>query len=105
MDLRQHGTLFLSVALIATLGELVWRLRNGRGYDGPAALTTVGIALGNVVAEAPRALVLGGIYGAVWALVPHHLPADQWQSWAVGFLAVEFADYWFHRFNHEIRWL
>jgi sterol desaturase/sphingolipid hydroxylase (fatty acid hydroxylase superfamily) len=105
MDIRQHGPLFLSVALIAILGELAWRLRSGRGYDGRATLTTLGIVAGNLIAAAPRALLLGGVYGAVWAMVPHRFTVDEWQSWVIGFFAVEFAYYWFHRFSHEIRWL
>ncbi|MBC7159276.1 MAG: sterol desaturase family protein [Porphyrobacter sp.] len=105
MDIRQHGPLFLSVALIAIVGELVWRLRSRRGYDGRAALTTLGIVAGNLAAGAPRALLLGGVYGAVWAMVPHRFTVEQWHSWVIGFFAVEVAYYWFHRLSHEIRWL
>lgn len=100
-----HAPLFLSIALIAVLAELVWRLRSGRGYDGRAALTTLGIVAGNAVGATPRALLLGGVYGAVWAVVPHRFAINTWQSWAIGFFAVEFAYYWFHRLSHRVRWL
>lgn len=102
---HKFGPVFGLVALIAMLGEVVWRLRSGRGYDGRAALTTVGIIAGGMIAAAPRAVVTGAAFGAVWALVPHRFPIDAWQSWAIGFVVVEFAYYWFHRWSHEVRWL
>ena len=80
-----HAPLLLSIALIAILGELVWRLRSGRGYDGRAALTTLGIVAGNLIGGVPRSLLLGGVYGALWALVPHRFSVDAWQSWVIGF--------------------
>lgn len=96
---------FLAVALVAVLAEIVWRFRTARGYDGRAALTTMGIVAGNLVTAIPRGLILGAVYGAIWGLVPHRFPIGAWQSWVVGFFAVEFAYYWFHRGSHEIRWL
>ncbi|WP_336966103.1 sterol desaturase family protein [Sphingobium aquiterrae] len=102
---QRHSPLFLAVALAAILAELVWRLRSGRGYDGRAALTTLGLVVGNIAASAINGVALGAIFGGVWAMVPHRFPVDRWQNWALGFLAVECAYYGFHRASHEIRWL
>lgn len=103
--MAHHSPLFLSIAAIAILAELVWRLRSGRGYDGRAALTTAGLVAGNLVAGVLHAAVLAAAFSTVWAYVPHRFSAAQWQSWAIGFFAVEFAYYWFHRASHEIRWM
>lgn len=103
--MTHHSPLFLSLAAVAIVAEFVWRLRTGRGYDGRAALTTAGLVAGNLVAGALHAVVLATAFGYVWTVVPHHFPADRWQSWALGFFAVEFAYYWFHRASHEVRWL
>lgn len=104
MDLL-HAPAFLAVAVTAIVAEAAWRWRSGRGYDGRATLTTIGIVLGNILAAAPRALVIGAVYGAVWAMVPQRFPIGDWRSWPIGFVLVEFAYYWFHRASHAIRWL
>lgn len=103
--MAHHSPLFLSIAAVAILAELLWRLRTGRGYDGRAALTTAGLVAGNLVAGAVHAIVLATAFGFVWTHVPQRFFTDQWYSWVLGFFAVEFAYYWFHRASHEIRWL
>lgn len=100
-----RSPLFLAVALIAILAELAWRLRYGRGYDGRAAMTTLGLVAGDIVAAGLNAAMLGGLFGALWAAVPHRFPATAWTSWALGFFAVEIAYYAFHRASHKIRWM
>jgi sterol desaturase/sphingolipid hydroxylase (fatty acid hydroxylase superfamily) len=100
-----RSPIFLGVALITVLAELVWRLRTGRGYDGRAALTTLGLVAGNLLTAAVKGLVLGAIFSAVWSVAPHRFTVDRWEHWALAFVAVEFAYYWFHRASHEIRWL
>ena len=100
-----RSPLFLGIAIVAVLAELVWRLRSGRGYDGRAALTTLGLVGGNLLTAAGKGLILGAIFSAMWSVVPHRFSMDRWDHWALAFLAVEFAYYWFHRASHEIRWL
>lgn len=100
-----RSPLWLVLMLALVLVELVWRVRSERGYDGNTALTTLGLVAGNVPAAALNAVVLGAVYGAVWALAPIHLPLDDWRTWVAGFVAVEFAYYWFHRLSHRVRWL
>jgi hypothetical protein len=36
---------------------------------------------------------------------PWHLPPGDWRVWVLGFFAVDFAYYWFHRWSHEIAWM
>lgn len=100
-----HHPLFLAVALTAILAEALWRLRSGRGYDGRAALTTAGIVLGNILLATIGGTALATVLTMVWAHAPHRLTADMWQAWAIGFVAVEVAYYWFHRASHHVRWM
>lgn len=100
-----RSPLWLATMLALVLAEAAWRLARGRGYDGRAALTTLGLVLGSLPFAALNAGVLSLVFGAVWAAAPIHWPADHWATWAGGFLAVEFAYYWFHRASHRIRWL
>lgn len=101
----ERSPLWLASMLALVLAEAGWRLARGRGYDGRAALTTLGLVLGNVPFAAMNAAVLGLVFGAVWAAAPVHWPANHWTTWVGGFLAVEFAYYWFHRASHRIRWI
>jgi len=101
----ERSPLWLAAMLALVLVEAAWRLARGRGYDGRAALTTLGLVLGNLPFAAMNAAVLSLVFGAVWTAAPVHWPADHWATWAGGFLAVEFAYYWFHRASHRIRWI
>lgn len=96
---------WLAVVLGLVLVELVWRMRSGRGYDRRNALTTLGLAAGNVPAAVLNGVVIGAVFAAAWKIVPVHLPLDDWKTWVAGFIAVEFAYYWFHRASHRVRWL
>lgn len=93
------------VMLLAVALETLWRLRTGRGYDRADALATLGVAGGNLIFGVLNGAAIGAVFTAVWAVAPVRWPIADWRTWAVGFLAVEFAYYWFHRFSHEIRWL
>ena len=96
---------WLAVVVGLVLIELVWRVRSGRGYDRRNALTTLGLAAGNVPAAILNGLISGAIFAAAWKIAPVHLPLDDWKTWVAGFIAVEFAYYWFHRASHRVRWL
>ncbi|MCA0356223.1 MAG: sterol desaturase family protein [Proteobacteria bacterium] len=103
--LLTNSPVWLVVILTLVLVELVWRMREGHGYDGRSALTTLGLVAGNIPAAALNAVVLGGLYTAAWRVAPIHLPLDDWWTWVLGFVAVEFAYYGFHRASHRVRWL
>lgn len=104
-ELLAKSPLWLVIILGLVLFELVWRVRGGRGYDKRTALTTLGLVVGNIPAAALNAAVLGTVYAFAWKLAPVHLPLGDWKTWAAGFVAVEFAYYWFHRASHRVRWL
>lgn len=100
-----RSPLWGATALVLVLAEAGWRLGRGRGYDGRAALTTLGLALGNIPFAALNALTLSLVFGVAGRVAPLHWPAGHWQTWAFGFMGVEFAYYWFHRASHRIRWM
>ena len=101
---RAPGFFLLALACIGA--EAVWRLFvDRRGYDGGAAATSLGVAVGNAVTGLAYAAVLGGLYSAVWRLAPVHWPVRDWRTWVAAFVLVEFVYYWFHRWSHTVRWL
>jgi len=100
-----RSPLWLGTMMLLVLAEASWRLAKGRGYDGRAALTTLGLMLGNVPFALLNTVVVGSIFLAAAELAPFQLPTGEWSTWAIGFVAVEFAYYWFHRASHRIRWM
>lgn len=96
---------FLVVALVFALSEYVWRKRNGRGYDLAALGGHLGIVLGNGVAR----VLTGGLIAVVllgsYSFAPVQWSLEDWRTWAVGLLVLEFFYYWQHRFSHTIRWV
>jgi sterol desaturase/sphingolipid hydroxylase (fatty acid hydroxylase superfamily) len=100
---RSPGWLAVVLGLVAV--EIVWRVRSGHGYDRRNALTTLGLAAGNIPAAILNGLLVGGVFAVVWKIAPVHLSLGDWKTWAIGFIAVEFAYYWFHHASHRVRWL
>lgn len=105
MGFAERSPLVLVLMLALVLAEALWRVRSGRGYDGRAVWTTLGLVLGNIPFAALNALLLGMLFTATQQIAPIRLPIDDWRTWAAGFVAVEFAYYWFHRASHRVRWL
>ena len=94
-----HGLLLVMV--LAALAEGLWRRR----YDFAALWASLAIVIGQQILSPVSALAMGPVYRWFASLSPHAFPASDWRTWAVGFIAVEFAYYWFHRFSHTVRWL
>lgn len=105
MERIPHSPVWLAIVLALVLIEVVWRLRSGRGYDGRTALTTLGLAAGNIVSAAINALVVGSAMALAWHFAPVRWPLHDWRTWAAGFVCVEFAYYWFHRASHRVAWM
>ncbi len=101
----ERSPAWLAAMLALVLAEAGWRLARGRGYDGRAALTTLGLAAGNIPVAALNALAISAVFGLASRIAPVHWPIGDWRTWAAGFVAVEFAYYWFHRASHRVRWL
>lgn len=104
MQLAMKHPWVLLVMLLAVLGEYLW-LRSRGGYDLGAASASFGVALGQAVIRPITGIALAVIFKAAFDLAPFKLAADDWRTWAVGFIAVEFTYYWFHRASHCVRWL
>ena len=101
---RSHG--FFAVMAVFVLLEWFWRRRIARiGYDGTDAWISVVIAVGNVLAGAASALVIGKVYFEAARFAPVHWSMHSVWTWVIGFVLVEFAYYWFHRCSHEVRWM
>jgi len=97
---------FAAVAAVLIFAEWWWRSRLARrGYDGREARTSLAMGLGNVLAGATGAIVLGGVFAVVYRIAPVHWPLRDWRTWVAGFVAVEFMYYWFHRASHTVRWM
>src|SRR5262249_32693894 len=58
---------------------------------------------GNVIINAVWKLAVLVIYAALYELTPLRMPADQWWTYVLLFLADDLAYYWFHRVHHEVR--
>jgi sterol desaturase/sphingolipid hydroxylase (fatty acid hydroxylase superfamily) len=95
----------IGLMLLAVLVELAWRLLSNRGYDVADAWASVRMAAGHAIFGALNALILGFVFFHISRWMPVHWPIDDWRTWAVGFVLVEFVYYWFHRLSHTIRWL
>jgi sterol desaturase/sphingolipid hydroxylase (fatty acid hydroxylase superfamily) len=101
----ERSPAWLAAMLVLVLAEAGWRLARGRGYDGRAALTTLCLVAGNIPFAAFNVLIISAVFGLATQIAPVHWPIGDWRTWATGFVAVEFAYYWFHRANHRVRWL
>ena len=94
------------VMLVFVLAEVLWRTRVAhRGYNVAGAMASLGIGVGNVLISGIQAVLLGALFLAASRLAPVHWPLADWRTWAVGFFAVEFVYYGFHRASHRVRWL
>lgn len=95
----------VAIMLALVLGEVGWRLRKGRGYDGGAAAASLGVAVGQAIFRPLTGLLTGAIFLLLADISPVQFPADNWRTWVAGFFALEFAYYWFHRCSHTVRWM
>lgn len=95
-------------AAIVTLiiAELMWRIfKQRRAYDFRSAAASLGVAGGHALSGVVNTAVVNSVYQAAWQLTPLRQPLDDWRTWAIGFVLVEFCYYWFHRWSHTVRWL
>jgi sterol desaturase/sphingolipid hydroxylase (fatty acid hydroxylase superfamily) len=73
------------------------------GYELHDTRTSLTMGGGNVVINAVWKLVVFAVYAGLYELTPLRMPADMWWTYALLFLADDFAYYWFHRIHHEVR--
>jgi sterol desaturase/sphingolipid hydroxylase (fatty acid hydroxylase superfamily) len=96
----------LGLFLVLIALEFFWRVyHRDFGYDVRGALASLGVAIGQIILRPLGGVVIVAVLHAAYQISPLPLPAEDWRVWLVGFFAVEFAYYWFHRSSHLIRWL
>jgi sterol desaturase/sphingolipid hydroxylase (fatty acid hydroxylase superfamily) len=107
----RHGALgaphgLLAVMILTVVAEIIWRIWFARkSYDTRETAATLGVAGGNLLFGIITSLALASIFAFAARFAPFHFALTDWRSWAAGFIAVEFAYYWFHRLSHRMRWL
>lgn len=104
MEYAFSSPVFLLVVALISGVEFVWRKRSGRGYDLGALGGTLGVFVGQVLTTGLTAVIVASALLWAYSLAPAPWPLDDWRTWALGFLAVEFTYYWQHRFAHTVRW-
>lgn len=103
--LTRHPAVLLAM-LVAVIAEWAWRTRiAGRGYDVRASLASVAVWAGGLLLKPVAVLVIAPVFTALAAMAPVQFSSHDWRVWVVGFFAVEFAYYWFHRWSHLVNWL
>jgi len=99
---QDYRLYFLPIVLICIGAELVWSRRNSRDvYSFKETASNVGMMVGNrllrPVATAWALLILA----LCEPLQIVQLPKTAW-SFALTFVAADFAYYWYHRLSHEV---
>jgi sterol desaturase/sphingolipid hydroxylase (fatty acid hydroxylase superfamily) len=103
--LTQYPSILVAMLALA-FAEWAWQrfgLKNS--YDLGSSAASIGVAIGQVLLKPASGVAIIGAYTTLYSLTPLRLPGDDWRVWVVGFFAVEFAYYWFHRWSHRVNWL
>lgn len=104
-EIVQRPAILLFFLILAVI-EWRWRIHHrDRRYDWRASLASLGIAVGQFGLKPLTAVVLTAAYTKAHQMSVLSLPIDDWRVWMIGFVAVEFAYYWFHRWSHMINWM
>lgn len=105
MDYTQTALVFLAVASISTLIEIIWRKKTGLSYDYLAFGSSIVILVGNGLSKALHAGVIFYVLLTAYQLSPFHWDKNDWRLWVIAFFLMELAYYWQHRWSHTIRWM
>lgn len=106
MEAPLRSPWFLLVVVLFVLAEWLWRSRIAdRGYDAGAAAASFGVALGGALIKPVTGAITAFVFLSIEQVAPWRLPTADWSTWVIGFIAVEFVYYWFHRWSHTVRWL
>jgi len=74
------------------------------GYDRRDALASIAAGAVSVITMSLWKVLGLFAYAAIFAYVaPWQLPADQWWTWAIAILGLDFLFYWTHRTAHRVR--
>jgi sterol desaturase/sphingolipid hydroxylase (fatty acid hydroxylase superfamily) len=106
MDALSFKPVLLIAMVALALIEWGWATHIARrSYDMRATLASVGVAIGQSLLKPISLAIILSVYAAAHSLAPFQLAMDDWRIWLIGFFALEFAYYWFHRWSHTINWL
>lgn len=106
MEAPLRSPLFLMIVVVLVLAEWLWRTRVAdKGYDAGAAAASFGVAFGQALLKPITGAITAFVFVSIEQVALWRLPMDHWVTWAIGFIAVEFVYYWFHRWSHTVRWL
>ncbi|MGB6039975.1 MAG: sterol desaturase family protein [Gordonia sp. (in: high G+C Gram-positive bacteria)] len=73
-------------------------------YEGRDARASIYMGLVSIGTSAVWKFLALFVYVALFAYVaPWQLPANQWYTWAIGFVVLDFLFYWDHRISHRVR--
>jgi sterol desaturase/sphingolipid hydroxylase (fatty acid hydroxylase superfamily) len=100
---RFSGVLPILIA-VAMLEGLVLTYLVKRAYDWRENFASIGVALGQRLANILTFGFVTGVYWWVWEHRAFTVALDDVASFALLVLGVEFCYYWHHRLSHEIRW-
>jgi len=106
--MQHHGHtshIFLISVLGLVLAEWLWREGAAKDYNWRGAGASVLVGIGNAITGALSALLIGGVFAATYRFAPVHWSMHDWRVWLVGFFAVEFVYYLYHRASHTVRWM
>ncbi len=96
----------LGVLLALAVTEWVWRTQIARkSYDLGASAGSIGVAAIGALLKPLNAGIIAFVFVGASHLAFFALPIDDGRVWVAGFVAVEFAYYWFHRWSHTVNLL
>jgi sterol desaturase/sphingolipid hydroxylase (fatty acid hydroxylase superfamily) len=102
--IRHPGPLI--IMLLLSIAEWGWaRFFAHRSYDLRASAASVGVAVGQALIKPLSAGLIAAFYSWAHSFAHWKWALDDWRTWVIGFFALEFVYYWFHRWSHRINWL
>lgn len=93
----------LGVLLALAIVEWIWRTQIARkGYDLAASVGSISVAAIGALFKPLNAGIIALAFFAASQFALFELSNSDWRIWVAGFVAVEFAYYWFHRWSHTV---
>ena len=100
---NQQLVYFLPLIAIAILVEsLIYKWRYQKSYPWLESATSLGVGLGHQITGIINRLLIQGVMASfIWRYRFFTIP-NEWWTYPVLFLGLEFCYYWYHRASHEV---
>jgi sterol desaturase/sphingolipid hydroxylase (fatty acid hydroxylase superfamily) len=100
---NQQLVYFLPLIAIAILVEsLIYKWRYQKSYPWLESATSLGVGLGHQITGIINRLLIQGVMASfIWQYRFFTIP-NEWWTYPVLFLGLEFCYYWYHRASHEV---